>query len=155
MLSQNYTFATHYLNVVSASGGNGKINPSQVLQANRLVKGLALKMGAEGYDINNPAELLIVNNRKEKHIYVYNLKALIYIIVDAMINQGKYTGVIRGLSDDFTIKQKFEDTKENRIGKLVQAINNIKIIGTLSGTQLNAYLNLLQNFYRLNLNHFD
>lgn len=146
VLSQNYTFATHYLNVVSASGGKGKVNPSQILQANRLVKGLALKMGAEGYDINNPAELLVVNNRKEKHIYVYNLKALVYIIVDAMINQGKYTGVIKGLSDDFTIKQKFEDTKENRIGKLVQAINNVKITGTLSGAQLNAYLSLLQNY---------
>lgn len=144
MLSQNYEFATHYLNVVTTSNGSGNVNPSQILQANKMTKALALKMGAEGYDINNPAELLVVNNRKEKHIYVYNLKALIYIIVDAMINQGKYTNVIRGLADNYTIYQSFEDTKENRIGKLVKALNDIKITGALSGAQLTAYLNLLQ-----------
>ena len=146
MLSQNYNFATHYLNVISASRGDGSVNTSQILEANRLVKSLALKMGAEGYDINNPAEILVVNNRKEKHIYVYNLKALIYMIVDAMVNQGKYTNVIKGLPDNYKVSQNFENTAENRIGKLVQVLNNIKITGVLSGAQLTAYLNLLNSY---------
>ena len=147
MLSQNYNFATHYLNVISISNGEGKNSASQILEANTLAKSIALKMGAEGYDLNNPSEILIVNNRKEKHIYVYNLKALVYLITDAMTNQGKYTNIIKGLSDNFTINQNFDKNgAENRIGKLVNVLNQVKITGTLGGNQLNNYLSVLNTF---------
>ena len=75
LLSQDYNFATHYLNMVSGSSQGGWADSAQIYQANRLIKGLILKLGAQGYDANNPSELLIVNNRKEAHIYVYNLKS--------------------------------------------------------------------------------
>ena len=146
MLSHHYIFATHYLNVVSSSNGKGNNLPNQIIQANRLAKALTLKMGAEGYDLNNPAEVLVVNNRKERKIHVYNLKALVYIIMDAMVNEGKYTNVIKGLSDDFSLNQSFEKTTENRIGKLVKKLNDIKLTGVLSAGQLNTYLNLLNTF---------
>ena len=145
VLSNNYSFATHYLNVITSSNGSGVISKEQVLKANRIVKALALKMGAEGYDINNPSELLIVNNRKEKHIYVYNLKAMVYLISKAMLEENKYTSVIKGLSDNFTIQQSFDSSSsDNRIGKLVHKLNDIKITGVLSGAQLDAYKSVLE-----------
>ena len=46
LLSQDYNFATHYLNMVSGSSQGGWADSAQIYQANRLIKGLILKLGA-------------------------------------------------------------------------------------------------------------
>lgn len=146
LLSQDYNFATHYLNMVSGSSQGGWADSAQIYQANRLIKGLILKLGAQGYDANNPSELLIVNNRKEAHIYVYNLKALVYLIQKAMVQQGKYTNLIRGMSDNYKINQIYQkEGPSSRILNIIRETQNVKITAILSGAALNQYLNLLRN----------
>lgn len=146
LLSQDYNFATHYLNMVSGSSQGGWADSAQIYQANRLIKGLILKLGAQGYDANNPSELLIVNNRKEAHIYVYNLKALVYLIQKAMVQQGKYTNLIRGMSDNYKINQIYQkEGPSTRILNIIRETQNVKITANLSGAALNQYLNLLRN----------
>lgn len=145
-LSNSYNFATHYLNVVTAAKGQ-RSTKSQIMQANRLMKALILKLGAEGYDANNSAELLIVNNNTEGHIYVYNLKALIYIIQDTILkNKGQYSNIV-DMDDSFTIEQNF-DTKsaDNRIVKVIQSTQNVKLTAALNAGMLNSYLSLLKTY---------
>ena len=145
LLSQNYRFATHYLNVISGSNKGGYADNSQIYQANRLIKGLILKFGAQGYDINNPSELLIVNNRKQAHIYVYNLKALIYLIQKAIINDNKYTNLIQGMPDSYKIDQIYQnDGPSTRILNIIRETQNVKITANLNSSALNQYLNLLK-----------
>lgn len=146
LLSHNYRFATHYLNIISGSSRGGQANSTQIYQANRLIKGLVLKLGAQGYDLNNPSELLIVNDRKNAHIYVYNLKALIYLIQKAMVNQGKYTNLIKGLSDNYMINQQYEaEGPSTRILNIIRETQNVKITAKLNNSALNQYLNLLKS----------
>lgn len=144
LLSQNYRFATHYLNVITGSSKGGWGNITQIYQANRLIKGLAFKLGAQGYDLNNSSQLLIVNNKKQSYIYVYNLKVLIYLIQKAMVEQGKYTNLISNLSDSYKINQSFQkDGPETRILKIIRETQNVKITAKLTGSGLNQYLKLL------------
>lgn len=146
LLSQDYNFATHYLNMVSGSSQGGWADSAQIYQANRLIKGLILKLGAQGYDANNPSELLIVNNRKEAHIYVYNLKALVYLIQNAMIETGKYTNLIKGMPDNYKIQQKYQkDGSSTRILNIIRETQNVKITANLNGSALNQYLALLRS----------
>lgn len=142
-LSGSYNFATHYLNVVTAADGQNS-SREQILEANHLIKGLTLKLAAEGYDTTNSAELLIVNNYSERHIYVYNLKVLIYLIQDAIINQGKYSSAVN-MSDSYTINQNFDkDSKEKRILNVIRSTQSTKITVNLNESMLNSYLTLLQ-----------
>ena len=146
LLSSDYRFATHYLNIISGSPEGGWADASNIYQANRLIKGLILKLGAQGYDTNNPAELLIVNNRKEAHIYVYNLKALVYLIQNAMIETGKYTNLIKGMPDNYKIQQKYQkDGPSTRILNIIRETQNVKITANLNGSALNQYLALLRS----------
>lgn len=142
-LSNSYNFATHYLNIVTAADGQNS-SRELILEANHLIKGLTLKLAAEGYDTTNSAELLIVNNYSERHIYVYNLKALVYLIQDAIINQGKYSNIIN-ISDSYTIDQSFnKESKEKRILNVIRSTQSTKITVNLNENMLNSYLSLLK-----------
>lgn len=145
-LSNSYNFATHYLNVVTSAKGQ-RSTRSQIMQANRLMKTLILKLGAEGYDANNSAELLIVNNNTEGHIYVYNLKALVYIIQDTILkNKGQYSNIV-DMDDSFTINQTFDEkSADKRIVKVIQSIQNVKLTAALNASMLNSYLGLLKTY---------
>ena len=145
-LSNSYNFATHYLNVVTSAKGQ-RSTRSQIMQANRLMKALILKLGAEGYDANNSAELLIVNNNTEGHIYVYNLKALVYIIQDTILkNKGQYSNIV-DMDDSFTINQTFDEkSADKRIVKVIQSTQNVKLTAALNASMLNSYLGLLKTY---------
>lgn len=145
-LSNSYNFATHYLNVVTSAKGQ-RSTRSQIMQANRLMKALILKLGAEGYDTNNSAELLIVNNNTEGHIYVYNLKALVYIIQDTILkNKGQYSNIV-DMDDSFTINQTFDEkSADKRIVKVIQSTQNVKLTAALNASMLNSYLGLLKTY---------
>lgn len=145
-LSNSYNFATHYLNVVTSAKGQ-RSTRSQIMQANRLMKALILKLGAEGYDANNSAELLIVNNNTEGRIYVYNLKALIYIIQDTILkNKGQYSNIV-DMDDSFTINQTFDEkSADKRIVKVIQSTQNVKLTAALNASMLNSYLGLLKTY---------
>lgn len=150
VFSENYDFIKHYLNIISESKG-GKASSDQIVQANRLVKGLIMQLAAEGFDLNNPAQLLIIHNVKEKKINVYNIKALVYLIQQQIINgNNKYNNLIKAkgsysFNDNFTIKQQFEETVEQRLNFLFNEINKIKITAHIYGTQLKNYLKALEN----------
>lgn len=144
VFSQNYDFIKHYLNVISWSSNGGKAAENDILEANRLAKGLIMQLGAEGFDLNNPSQLLIVHNPKatDRKIKVYNLKALVYLIQREIINgNSKYKNVIRGLDDRYTIEQPFADTVEKRLNYLLQQINQVKVTAHIYGTGLNQYVN--------------
>ena len=148
LLSGNYRFANHYLNIITSSEEYGKSSLERILQANRMIKALIWKLSAEGYDLNNPSQLLIVNNKSESHIYVYNLKALIYIIQqNVLAGQKKYVDMIKNPSDTFTITQnRQEEGASSRINKIMQSIKNVKITGRLKSNGLDEYLNLLKSY---------
>lgn len=145
LLSNSYNFATHYLNVVTVAQGE-KSGPERIMEANRLIKGLILKFAAEGYDANNRSELLIVNHQTSKHIYVYNIRVLIYLIQNNIINDnGKYSNAVVDFRDDFTISQSFDkDSKDKRIIKVIQSTMKNKIDVKLDTEMLNSYTSLLR-----------
>ena len=150
VFSENYNFIKHYLNIVSWSTKGGKADLDQIIQANRLVKGLIMQLAAQGFDLNNPSELLIMHDVKQKKINVYNIKALIYLIQNEILNgNNKYNNLIKinnsqNFSDNFVIQQNFEETVEQRLSYLLKEINNKKITAHIYGNQLNNYLSLLK-----------
>jgi hypothetical protein len=108
-----------------------------------------MQLAAQGFDLNNPSELLIMHSVKERKINVYNIKALVYLIKNQILTgNNKYANLIRmngsNFKDDFTIEQEFEDTVEHRLNNLLNEINNKKITAHIYGTQLNDYLSLLR-----------
>lgn len=146
VFSENYDFIKHYLNIISWSKKGGKASNNQIIQANRLVKGLIMQLGAQGFDLNNPSELLIMHNVKEKKIHVYNIKALVYIIQKEIINgNSKYNNLIKSskFNDNFTIEQQFQDTVEQRLNNIFNKINDIKLTAHIYGSQLDDYIELL------------
>lgn len=146
IFSENYDFIKHYLNIISWSSKGGQAPNSQILEANRLVKGLIIQLGAQGFDLNNPSQLLIMHSVKEKKIHVYNIKALVYLIQSQIMNaNSKYNNIIQSseFSDNFSIQQPFQSTVEERLNYLFNKINNVKITAHIRGTQLNDYLTLL------------
>ncbi|AXF52484.1 MAG: hypothetical protein [Caudoviricetes sp.] len=145
LLSNSYNFATHYLNVVTVAQGE-RSGPERIIEANRLLKGLILKFAAEGYDSNNSSELLIVNHQSSKHIYVYNIKVLIYLIQNNIVNNnGKYANAVVDFRDDFTIPQTFDkDSKDKRILKVIQSTMRNKIDVKLNTDMLESYSLLLR-----------
>ena len=146
VFSENYDFIKHYLNIISWSKKGGKASSDQIIQANRLVKGLIMQLGAQGFDLNNPSELLIMHNVKEKKIHVYNIKALVYIIQKEIINgNSKYNNLIKSskFNDNFTIEQQFQDTVEQRLNNVFNKINDIKLTAHIYGNQLDDYIKLL------------
>lgn len=139
--SQHYNYATHYLNVVTSAKNGNKAQSNQIVMANRLTKGLILKLAAQGYDANNPAQVLVVNQGKE--IKVYNLKALVYVLSQAMINGTVRKGLLSTIPDTYTINQDFEkESKEKRLNKVIQTVRDVKITASLSGNDLKKYLDL-------------
>lgn len=147
LLSDAYNFATHYLNVVTAAPGE-RSSAEKIVQANRLVQGLILRSGAEGYDKANKPEVLVINNYTEKHIYVFNIKVLINSIQNLIINQNvKYDNIFKGFNDNFTIDQHFDqESKDRRIVKIVQSTMKNKITATLRGDAFSPYLKMLRKF---------
>ena len=149
VFSENYNFIKHYLNIISWSTKGGKASLDQIIQANRLVKGLIMQLAAQGFDLNNPSELLIIHDVKQKKINVYNIKALIYLIQNEILNgNNKYANLIKidgtNFNDDFTIQQNFEETVEQRLSYLLKEINHKKITAHIYGTQLDKYLNFFK-----------
>ena len=149
VFSKNYNFIKHYLNVISWSVKGGRAPKDQIIEANRLVKSLIMQLAAQGFDLNNPSELLIMHNVKERKINVYNIKVLVYLIKNQiMAGNNKYSNLIKikgsTFEDDFTIQQQFETTVEQRLNNLLNEINNIKITAHIYGTQLDNYLELLE-----------
>lgn len=145
VFSENYDFIKHYLNIITWSKKGGKASESQILEANRLVKGLIMQLAAEGFDLNNPSQLLIMHDIKEKKIHVYNIKALIYLIQQQILTgNSRYQNLIKGIQDNYTIQQPFENTVEERLSFLLNEINRKKITAHIYGTQLNSYLKVLE-----------
>ena len=146
LFSKNYNFIKHYLNVITWSDDGGRASDNQIIQANRLVRGLIMQLAAQGFDINNPAELLIVHDINQKRIKVYNLKALIYLIQQQIQNGNqKYDNLIQGFyGDEYTIKQSFEDTVQNRLRVVFNEIRRKQLSAFIYGSQLQDYLNLLK-----------
>lgn len=145
VFSQNYDFIKHYLNIISWSNNGGRASEQDIINANKLVKALIMQLAAQGFDLNNPAELLIMHNIKEKKINVYNIKALIYKIKEQIVskNNFRYNNLIKGFDDRYTINQPFEDTVQQRLVFLFNEINKQKITAHIYGTQLNDYLKIL------------
>lgn len=147
LFSQNYNFARHYLNIITYSDDlNNKASESQIFNANKIVKSLIIQLGLQGFDLKNPAELLILHNVKKGKIEVYNIKALIYIIKEKINSQNfNYRNIITGFNEDFTIKQSFQDTVEKRLNSILNTIHGTKITAHIKAAQLNDYLKLLEN----------
>ena len=149
IFSQNYDFIKHYLNIISYSTKGGKASEDEIVKANRLTKGLVMQLATQGFDLNNPSELLIVHDVKKRKINVYNIKALIYLIKKEIIEgeKNKYSKLIKmndnNFNDNFTIKQQFQSTVEQRLKKLLFEINSKKITAHIYGTQLKDYLKFL------------
>ena len=144
VFSENYDFIKHYLNIISWSEEGGKATTAQIIQANKLLRSLTMQLAAQGFDVTNPAQLLIIHNVKQKKIRVYNIKALIYIIKrQIMAGSNKYNSLIKvngdqNFDNNFTIKQQKQDTVERRLRYLFNEINNKKI--TVYGNQFKDYL---------------
>lgn len=143
LFSQTKDFGTHYLNMVSAAGKE-KSAESKIIQANRIVKSLLIKLGAEGYVEGNKADLLIVNEQAKKKIHVYSMKVLIYYIQNGILNNnGKYADIIKELKDNETFLQEFnEDSKEKRIANLIRNVSDKRFTVTLENSILQQYPDL-------------
>lgn len=142
-LLNSYNFGNHYLNVITSAEGQTS-KPHEILEANRILKQAILSLSIKEFDSNNNSEFLIINDSKKRKIYVYSLKALVYLIQKSIETSNKYSNVIN-LSNDYTIKQKFEDTVKTRLSKVLQATKNKKIDGFISPSMLNSYLSLLRS----------
>ena len=143
-------FATHYLNIVTVAGETKKNWSEQGVRknANKIVQGLILKVAAEGYDIKNAAQFLVINNRAESKIYVYSIKLLIHILSDDNQRLGNF---IKGIDENYSIQQVFEGGKDNkeegirqRIAGIIKKVNETKIQVALSGGDLQKYADYLK-----------
>lgn len=143
LFSQTKDFGTHYLNIVSAAGKE-KSAESKIIQANRIIKSLLIKLGAEGYVEGNKADLLIVNEQAKKKIHVYSMKVLIYYIQNGILNNdGKYANIIKELKDNETFSQEFsEESKEKRISNLIRNVSDKRFTVTLENSILQQYPDL-------------
>ena len=150
-LSNDYDFGTHYLNVITSTD-NKTSDSSRLKQANQLMNALMIRLGMEGFDVNNKAELLIINNAIEKKISVYNIKALIYYIQKAIVGDengisSKNIYVSKLLSADFTIEQEYDDNGPNaRILTLLRNLQSIKIDLKMQTGALMRYAAGLKSF---------
>lgn len=141
-LSNTYNFANHYLNIVTAAPGQTS-DESEILEANRLLKSSILNFAIENYDSNNNVSFLVINDYSKKHIFVYSVKLLLYLIDNSLLSgNNKYSNVIN-LEDDYTIPNNFADTVATRIGRVLTNVRNKKINGFISPGMLNAYKSAL------------
>lgn len=145
VFSKNYDFIKHYLNIITWSKQGGRASDTQIHQANRLVQGLIMQLAAQGFDLNNPSQLLIMHDLSQRKIKVYNIKALVYLIQQQLLQgNSKYKGLIKGFEgDNYTIHQYFEETVQKRLNYLLNEIKHKKLFAFIYGAQLDDYLKLL------------
>lgn len=144
-LANANNFVNHYLNIVANATGEYALNRN-ILQANRLMQGLILNLGIDNFESNSKnIEFIVINDTLNKKFKVYDIKALLYLIQDKIINgnENKYSNIV-SLRDDFTIEQKFDEKSAgNRIKKILLATEKVKISTKLDSNLLNSYLSLL------------
>lgn len=142
--NNSYNFANHYLNVVTRAL-NQEPNKAQVLQANRLLKGLVLanQVGDRIFD----DKYLVINDTKKKKIYVYSLRVLLYILqVHVTKDNSRYSNIV-SLNNNTVITQRWRKKgKELRIKTLLENVRKHKIDVTLKGSDFNGYLSLLRGY---------
>lgn len=149
---------THYLNVISTWDGtkpNGEkeagsaSDMAEVIAANQAIKRLLFASALEGYDKDNPAELLIVNMQggegKDPYIKVFNIKALIHNL-GQHLTEDKYSNLFN-FPDTYTVPQEWVGGKEKsheaaaiRVRNLIGKINSTKISIGLGATQFADYI---------------
>lgn len=156
---------THYLNVVSTwdgtkPGGEKEAGSAsdmgEVIAANQAIKRLLFASALEGYDKDNPAELLIVNMQgnegKDPYIKVFNIKALIHNL-GQHLTEDKYSNLFSlggkkgSFPDTYTVPQEWIGGKEKsheaaavRIRNLISKINETKISIALGAIQFADYI---------------
>lgn len=145
-LTHSYDFANHYLNViVKTKSESNTSSASNLTEANRLIKGLALQSALVGY-LDDKPDFLVVNDANNKKINVFSMKALLYLIQQDVIN-GKQDFPVEGINNNTSILQQWEDKDvggaDLRISKVLSKLSDFKVSAHLNASIFDSYAKLL------------
>lgn len=141
MSSGKIDFVNHYLNIISKWGKDLKDMRGAVTEANTLARALAVNVAFQGYGKKNNAQMLLINDIKEGHIYIYSIAGLLSVLQTEMLmnNGNRYANAITGLPLAYRIQQYNVNPKagssgekqaavQSRIGSILKNVHDQKVV---------------------------
>lgn len=130
---RNMDFVNHYLNIVTVTKDKEVKRTKwdgtpSIKDMNNAVAAYALEIALQGYSNQNAANFLVINDIKNRQIHVYSIPVLLQIYQNKIINgEYGYSSDIKGISSNFIIKQKREETVKERLGIVLKNLQDTKI----------------------------
>lgn len=140
--ANEYNFSNHYLNIITYADKQ-RSSSEEVLEANRLLKGYISSLNSNRV-MNN---FLVINDKKNNRVNSYSLKALMYILQNHVVQpKSRYSDVIN-ISNSYRTSNKWEEeSKEERIRKIIFRLQKKKVSAKLRGEDINNYLYMLKSY---------